>query len=283
MALPKTPLVLYDIAMRPPFAENCCSNNCWKARLALNFKALPYTTTWVPLPEVASTRRRLGVPACRKFADGSDFLTLPLLSDPDAGVLVGDSFDIAVHLQRTYPFAGAGNLFPPLPARVAGYRYGDVALPIPLTECRDADGFGDYAQFNVEVDAAFSANLGMAARGTPFDPAWEEEIKASWAKRAGVRSWDDFQLEGAAREAVKKGMEAMMGRLWKEVLTEGGKEGDGVFMLGETPCYADLIVGGWLRLLRATLGREEWEEVRGWQGGFWGRLHDALEVYAKVK
>lgn len=283
MAPPATPLILYDIAMRPPFAENCCSNNCWKARLALNFKALPYTTEWVPLPDVASTRRRLGVPACRKFADGSDFLTLPILSDPNAGALIGDSFDIAVHLQRKYPDAGVGSLFPPLPARVVGYRYGDVALPIPLTECRDADGFGDYARFNVEVDAAFSANLGLASKCMPFDPVWEEEIKASWAKRAGLKSWDDIKIEGEVREKVKEGMKAMMGRLWEEVLTEGGREGDGVFVLGKTPCHADLIVGGWLRLLRATLGKEEWEEVRGWHGGFWGRQHDALEVYAEVK
>ncbi|KAK1834282.1 hypothetical protein QBC39DRAFT_343773 [Podospora conica] len=281
-ALPTTPLVLYDIAMRPPFESNCCSNNCWKVRLALNFKALPYTTTWVPLPEIASTRRRLGVPACRKFADGSDYQTLPIVSDPSTGALLGDSFDIAVYLQRTYPSAGAGDLFPPLPARVAGYRYGEVTLPIPLTECRDAAGHGDYARFNFEVDAAFSANMGMAVGGLPFDPVWEEEIKASWAKRVGMKSWDDFKVEGEVREAVKKGMEAMMGRLW-EVLVEGERGGGRVFVLGETPCYADFIVGGWLRLLRATLGREEWDEVRSWQGGFWGRLHDALEIYAEVK
>lgn len=105
-------IVFYDIAMRPPVEENSCAVNPWKTRLALNFKGVPYTTSWVPLPDISKVRSKLKVPPCRKFADGSDFYTLPIIEDPTTGSLVGDSFDIAVYLQKTYPNSGAGDLFP---------------------------------------------------------------------------------------------------------------------------------------------------------------------------
>ena len=68
---PLKPLKFYDIAFRAPRKETNTAPNPWKARLALNFKALPYVTTWVPLPDVEKVRRNLQVPACRKFGDGS--------------------------------------------------------------------------------------------------------------------------------------------------------------------------------------------------------------------
>ena len=112
-SIPSSPIVFYDIAMRPPVEKNCCSPNPWKTRLALNFKGLPYSTSWVALPDIAKVRSSLKVPPCRKFADGTDFFTLPVIEDPATDSLVGDSFDIAVYLQNTYPNSGAGDLFPP--------------------------------------------------------------------------------------------------------------------------------------------------------------------------
>ncbi|KAF8941926.1 hypothetical protein BGZ47_007039, partial [Haplosporangium gracile] len=96
-----TGLVFYDVAMRPPFTTTCCAANPWKSRYALNFKKVPYSTSWVQLPDITKVRRALGVPASRKFADGTDFYTLPMLSDPTHGAIVGDSFDIAIYLQKT--------------------------------------------------------------------------------------------------------------------------------------------------------------------------------------
>ncbi|OJD30937.1 glutathione s-transferase [Diplodia corticola] len=271
-----SPIAFYDIAQRPPVEKNACAPNPWKSRLALNFKALPYTTTWVPLPDVAKVRNSLKVPACRKFADGTDFLTLPIIEDPATESSVGDSFDIAVYLQKTYPDSGAGDLFPP---QTIDYVFTpDAAILVPLSDCSESD-FPEYAKFNANVDAAFSAHVPLSVQGFPFDPATAEASKAEFVRRAGVSSWDDFALAGEVRAKMMESFRNTLGGLGKLFERDAG----GPFLLGAKACYADLIVGAWLRMMRATLPESEWEELRSWHGGLYGRLHDALEVYAEMK
>ncbi|GAD94371.1 conserved hypothetical protein [Paecilomyces variotii No. 5] len=271
---PSNPIVFYDIATRPPVEKTCCSPNPWKARQALNFKGVPFSTKWVSLPDIAKVRSGLGVPPCRKFADGTDFYTLPIIEDPTTGSKVGDSFDIAVYLQKTYPDSGAGHLFPP---QTLDFVFSQDIL-VPLSECNNAE-YPEYAKFNMSVDAAFSTHVLLGVQNFPFDPATEEAAKAEFLRRAGARSWDDFKLEGEAREKVKDSLRNMLGELGKLFL----RDPSGPFILGAKASYADMIVGAWLRMLRATLPESEWEELRRWHDGLFGRLHDALEVWAEVK
>jgi glutathione S-transferase len=274
--IPSSPIVFYDIATRPPVEENCCSPNPWKTRLALNFKGLPYSTSWVALPDITKVRSSLKVPPCRRFADGTDFFTLPIIEDPATNSLVGDSFDIAVYLRNTYPNSGAGDLFP---SQTLDYVLThDFALLVPLSECRESE-FPEYAKFNVNVDAAFSAHVQLTVQGFPFDPVTAEISKAEFVRRAGVTCWEDFALVGKEREKMKDSFRNMLGGLAKLFL----RDTSGPFLLGTRASYADLIVGAWLRMMRATLPKSEWEEVRSWHGGLFGRLHDALEVHAEVK
>lgn len=242
---------------------------------ALNFKAIDYSTTWVALPDVTKVRSNLNVPACRKFADGSDFFTLPIIDDPSTNEKVGDSFDIAVYLQKTYPDSGAGDLFPP---QTLDYTFSHDPILVPLSECNESE-FPEYAKFNMNVDAAFSTHALLAAYGFPFDPATAETTKAEFVRRAGVSSWEDFKLVGEARGGAKESLRGMLGGLAKVFQ----KDSSGPFVLGAKACYADFIVGAWLRMMRGTLPAGEWEELRGWHEGIFGQLHDALEVYADVK
>lgn len=273
--LPSTPITFYDIAPKPPVHKNCFAPNPWKTRQALNFKQLPYNTTWVPLPDIPKVRASLHVPACRKFADGSDFFTLPIINDPATGSLVGDSFDIAVYLQKNYPDSGAGDLFPP---QKLDYVFKQDPILIPLSEC-DGSDYPEYAKFNVNVDAAFTMHTQLAVQGFPFDPATEEASKAEFVRRAGVSCWEDFALVGEARAKMLASLRDMLGGLGK--LFE--RDARGPFLLGSRASYADLMVGAWLRMLSVTLPAGEWEQVRGWHGGIFGRLFDALEVYREVK
>ncbi|PYH49138.1 uncharacterized protein BP01DRAFT_352657 [Aspergillus saccharolyticus JOP 1030-1] len=280
-----TPLTFYDIATRPPAQENSCSPNPTKTRLALNFKSLPYNTTWVPLPDVSAVRQSLHLPACRQFADGSDFYTLPILHDPNTNTLVGDSFDIAIHLQNTYPSSGHGDLFPPQPLN---YTFPQDPPPIvPLSATRDTSAnpalLEPYARFNVHVDAAFTAHTPLTVQGFPFDPATEETVKAEFVRRAQlagapVQNWADFKCEGEYRKSLLESFEKTLGGLAEAFARDGGP-----FVLGERVSYADFIVGGWLRMFRVMLPLEEWEMVSGWHGGVFGRLYAALEVFAEVK
>lgn len=269
-----SPIVFYDIATRPPAEETCSSPNPWKTRLALNFKNRPFSTTWVPLPDIGKVRSGLNVPPCRKFADGTDFFTLPIIEDPATGSFLGDSYDIAVYLQKTYPDSGAGNLFPP---QTLDFNFSHPAILVPLSDIRDKE-FTEYAKFNMNVDAAFTAHTQLTLQGFPFDPATLDSVKAEFIRRAGVKSWDDFALEGEAREKMMKSLKEMLGNLAKLFL----RDNSGPFLLGTKPTYADLIVGAWLRMMSATLPGGEWAEVRSWHDGLFGQLHDALEVYAKA-
>ncbi|KAJ3545342.1 hypothetical protein NM208_g2546 [Fusarium decemcellulare] len=97
--------------------------------------------------------------------------------------------------------------------------------------------------------------------GMPLDPARVEEIKAEFAREKLMESFRD-----------------MLGDLAKLF-----EKTDGPFLLGQQASYADFIVGAWLRMSLVALPKSEWEEARSWHGGVFGRLHDALDVYAEVK
>ncbi|ORX95286.1 hypothetical protein K493DRAFT_315052 [Basidiobolus meristosporus CBS 931.73] len=269
-------LVFYDIAMRPPVTKTCCSPNPWKSRYALNFKKVPYSTTWVQLPDITKVRREFGLPASRKLADGSDFYTLPMLSDPAHNAKLGDSFDIAIHLQKTYPDSGSGDLLPP---QKLDYRFPhDLTMVVPLSERNDIE-FADYSVFNMHVDAAFTIHSQLMAHGIPFDPTIEHLAKAEFVRRANATSWDDLALRGEEREKLKKSFcdtLAPLADLFK-------REPSGPFLLGTQASYADFIVGGWLKMMQGTLPEAEWEEAKAWHDGTFGKLHDALQVFAEVK
>ncbi|KAJ5311748.1 hypothetical protein N7476_007608 [Penicillium atrosanguineum] len=237
-----TPLVtFYDIAFGPPMAETTCAPNPWKARYALNAKAVPYKTTWVPMLDISKVRLAMGVPAARKFADGSDYHTLPMITDSSTDSIVGDSFDIAIHMQTHYADSGVKDLFPP---QKLDYVFEhDLAIFAPLSG-RDEGVCGDYVRFNHNVDAAFSAHVMLMAHGLPFDSVSGDDVRAEFARRAGVPTWDDLAVRGEKR-----------GVLW---------------------------VGGWLKFMKGTLTSDEWEEARTWHDGVFGRLFDALEKYAEV-
>lgn len=119
----------------------------------------------------------------------------------------------------------------------------------------------------------------LAVQNIPFDPATAEITKAEFVRRAGVSCWEDFTLVGEEREKVKTSLRNTLGELAKLFL----RDTSGPFLLGTRASYADFIVGGWLRMMWGTLPASEWKELRSWHEGAFGRLHDALQVYAEVK
>ncbi|KAG6181072.1 hypothetical protein E4U36_004314 [Claviceps purpurea] len=299
---PSTHLTLYDIVSRPPVKTTCFAPNPWKARFALNFKAVPYRTVWVSVPDIPTLRSEtLRMPPTRFYADGSPYATLPILHDPNAspspstqnadsdsdsgnhhpprGVLIGDSFDIATHLEAQYPLSGTGHLFPPIKDLLAPpSTIDDTIFPIPLSEIRAQSPHAQYSHFNNQVDALFSAHVQFMAYYMPLDPSSAEATKAEFVRRAGASSWEDFRLDEEKREAMKMSLRDALGVHLVGLLR---RDESGPFVLGERATYADFIVGAWLKMIERTVPGE-WEEMRGWHGGVFGELHDALEKFAGV-
>ncbi|KAJ5530397.1 hypothetical protein N7527_003790 [Penicillium freii] len=271
-----TPMTFYDIALAPPVTKHACSPNPWKSRFALNFKNTPYKTTWVPLLDISSVRAPLNIPASRKFADGSPYPTLPVLSDPASGRIVGDSFEIATYLQEQYPSSGAGDLFP---AQELDFVFvHDLGKNPPIAEVQGVEGpAAAYVKFNTHVDAVFSANARLMVHDFPFDPAVAEECKAMFSKRVGV-PWEALAVGAEERGELLKVFEEALGGLAKLYTTDSS----GPFLLGSRASYGDFIVGGWLRMSRGMLPVEEWKALKGWHSGVFGRLDEALEEFSQM-
>lgn len=222
-------------------------------RYALNFKGVNYRTEWVELPDVTSVRKSLEVPANRTHRDGSPFYTLPIIKNLSTSEVVGDSFEIAQYLDKTYP--DAPSLFP-------------ASSTISL----------DGRAFNAQVDVIFTNHVIICIHGLPFNPQTAEISKKTFVERAGKENWDELTVRGEERTKTIEAFKAALGDL-AEVY--GKKKGP--FLEDNVPSYADLIVGGWLQFFKATLPLEEWQAIETWHDGTWGKLFKALGKYADIK
>lgn len=263
-------IVFYDIAFATPREINTCAPNPWKARYALNFKTVAYSTQWVQMSDISKVRQSLGVPAGRRFADGTDFYTLPILEDSKSGSIIGDSFDIADYLQNTYPELGSGDLFPLQQLDYKCPVFLDVLVPLSQ---RNDHIHADYAQFNTQVDMAFTLHTQLMVDGMRWSPEVAEDIKAEFLRRAGMKSWDEMRVFGEARDKLKQSLQNTL----RDLAGMFQRDSTGPFLLGNQPSYADIIVGGWLRMMSKTLPENEWDEIQTWYDGVFGKLHVALQ------
>lgn len=266
------PLIFYDISST--VEPRSYAPNPSKSRLALSFKRIPFKTTWVDILDISDVRRGLGCPARRKFDDGSDFYTLPILQDPASGKVLGDSFDIADYLENAFPDSG-GCLFPPDSTR-NGLDYEsphkDTPFFAPLT-CTYGSKHEAYARFNVHIDATFTVNMALYGQYLPFNPRTADAVKALFAKRAHLSSWDVICIQGEAREPLKAAFKADLTSLAQLYMVHD----TGPYLEGSQANYADLIVGGWLNMLSVIMPEAEWKDFRTWHDGVFARLHDALQ------
>ncbi|KAB5513588.1 hypothetical protein GE09DRAFT_628347 [Coniochaeta sp. 2T2.1] len=273
MSDPSFPLILYDISS--PLRPTSYAPNPSKSRLALSLKRIPFKTQWVDILSIPSVRQGLHCPAVRKLDDGSDYFTLPMLQDPATGKVIGDSFDIANYLDEHFPGPPERTLFP-AHTTGTGLDYEsplkDTAFFAPLTS--NLGGKNEaYARFNMHVDTTFSAHVVLVGEYLPFNPETAEEVKRVFVKRAHLQSWDQLKVRGEARKQLFAAFETALTSLADLFKVHEF----GPYLEGERANYADLIVGGWLNMLSATMPEEEWKQFRGWHGGVFGRLHDALQ------
>jgi len=195
--------------------------------------------------------------------NGKDVYTVPVLQDPNTGMVVSDSFAIVEYVDRVYPTVpSSGEQFEQPEARQVFEGEGEKALI-----------------------KAFDDALGMATRGAlrwmmvRAKEVMVEEVKewfvAMHEERLGIK-WEEISPEGSDvrrehKDALKAALDVVDG--WYR------RSGDGKWVQGDRFSYADCLVGAYMFWYNRVLAKEDWEEVCEWNGGRWAKvLKDVEEV-----
>ncbi|CDO68535.1 hypothetical protein BN946_scf184998.g32 [Trametes cinnabarina] len=252
------PLVFYDI---PGDVEGTAwSPNTWRIRYTLNYKQLPYTTTWVEYPSIASTCQSLGVPPTSAWPSGAPMYTLPALHDPSTATSLSGSLAIALYLDREYP---------------------DTPHVIP-------DGTAAlHAAFDAAFTDAVSPHMQMLVMSVMVRERRLHEESMAYYRKAREWQWggsmDEWAPPGTdARRAHWRGLQEAFGtvKTWLDPIGGDGRR----FVTGDRPAFADFVVAGRLMWMKKILGQnsDEWKAVEAWHHGRWARLLGDMERYARV-
>ncbi|KAF2724507.1 hypothetical protein K431DRAFT_291599 [Polychaeton citri CBS 116435] len=248
-------ITLYDLKSRGRCA--CWSPNVWKARLALNYKNIPYKTHWLEHQTIAPTLEPLGIPPNKgPYVSPHTVPTIHIPSPEDSYMM--DSQAIATYLDETHPS-------PPL--RLTDPSYASTTLaPISSLLARAA----------IPLFPVFMPRIGRDV----IVESSSEYFHENQAKRFGMPM---AQLEAArggdaAWEAAKPAIEAL-GALVQQGGGGKGEAESGPFVLGAEVSYADFVIAAFLESLR-RIGPDMYEKAIGYDGtGALERLHGACKPW----
>lgn len=223
-------------------------------RFCLNFKGIPYKTEWLEYPDIEDHCKKFGIQSTSKKANGEPHYTLPAIHDSSTGVYLSDSFPIAEYLEKTYP--DKPSLFP-------------------------NNTLGLQATFdNLFRDTALTPlwRFILPAVGTSLNPP----------SNVYFRRTREASFGKPLEEVIPQGDEAITE--WAKFKDGLGKvdvwysKSGGPFLLGNTPSWADLVIGSWVIWLRIVWGEgsKEWKDISSWHEGRWGKLLDDLKQYQTV-
>ncbi|KAG5652519.1 hypothetical protein H0H81_004750 [Sphagnurus paluster] len=243
------PITFYDIPCK--VTDKSWSPNTWKTRYSLNFKRLPFDTTWVEFPDIPAVSKKIGaLPTSAKA--GAPHHTLPAIHDPSTGSTIADSVLIAEYLDATYP--DTPKLFPP------GTRALQLAfIDAFMLRLRPIQEFVMLPIYNI------------------LNPASEGFFRSTREETFG-RTLEQIAPTGAAGEEqwakLKEGLGVVHGWL------EKGKA-DGPFVLGQEPAFVDFFLASYIQWLKVIWGEDsvEWKDISSWHDGRWVALVKALEKY----
>ncbi|EAW09382.1 glutathione S-transferase family protein [Aspergillus clavatus NRRL 1] len=244
-----TPLHFFDINSTLPGPSKSWSPNTLKTRIALNYKRIPYTQSWVSYPDIAPLLSSLAVPKSpTQTAYTLPAITHDSVTSNPTGTLM-DSLAIAHHLEATFPT-------PPL------FPSGDASYALALA-------------VHKLISIAFSTArpLILPPVADFLDPRAQEYFVRTRSAAFGqpladVRPRDPERVRALTADTLKDlEIVVQMLRGWE------GKKSNGPFFEGETAGYADFIVVAFLawaeradqELWRAILGLGEGELERLWE------------------
>ncbi|KAF8119248.1 hypothetical protein EV363DRAFT_1387447 [Boletus edulis] len=231
------PLVLYDILTKLP--GNSCSPNPAKSRFVLSHKKLPFDTVFVEYCDIAPKMKEIGASPNKR--DGSTVYTLPVLSDPNTGALITDSWAIAVYLDETYP---EKPVFP------KGSR-------------------GLIRSFDSAVGALLGPSFGFTLlRSSQILNEHGQKFFINSREAFFGEKVDEWSPEGPKRDAHWEALEQKYygsAKLWYEEI-------EGEWVMGDTFSYADIIFAAHSFWLKKVCRDDEWKRIASLHDGRWKRL-----------
>ncbi|KZT34023.1 hypothetical protein SISSUDRAFT_1053431 [Sistotremastrum suecicum HHB10207 ss-3] len=246
-------ITFYDIPSRAP--SGTWSPNAWKTRFALGFKGVPHKTQWVEFPDVAQTIKAINGAPTSKLPDGSDFYTLPVISDPNVPgktpTVISDSWNIALYLDKHFPSAPL--LIPP----------GTAILQEIYTEKVE------------ELFLAPAAGLIVSLVPSVLN---EGSLDYFIKTREFVfgKKLEELAPVGPVRDAALKGLEANLGKI-AGLLDKYGEGREQLFIAGDEAIYADLLFAAFLEWIKIVAEKEVWSHIKTWHGGRWERFLTTVE------
>ncbi|KAG0699315.1 hypothetical protein DFH29DRAFT_937338 [Suillus ampliporus] len=241
------PIIFYDI---PTIVQGQpLSPNTMKTRYCLTFKGLPFETVWLECPKIKPFYEQNFLTPTSSVINGTptSMHTLPVIMDPNTNRFISDSFAIAQYLDEQYP--DTPRVLP----------YGTTAL---------------VHVFNTAYLDAIKGTLmmGIVESAQKLNPESREHVIRTRTEQFGI-PWEQFALAEKREEQwneLRAACNTMDGWYAKS---------SGQFVLGDTPCFADFIVAGRFKWMQYCFEKQEWEEVKSWNGGRWGKLVDATDKY----
>ncbi|CAK3950952.1 related to glutathione S-transferase [Lecanosticta acicola] len=208
-------IILYDLPSKGRSA--CWSLNPWKARLALNYKGVPYKTEWVEYPDLAPKFKALGIPPNSPETNPNAEYSSPAIKLPD-GRYIMDSLAAARELEQLQPSPSL-------------HIHGN-----------------DYA--NRTQEAVGQIMKGLAPIAMPriperlLNPSSAEYFHTTREKRFGMPLSELAQSDKAGERAwstAEPGFGAV-----KALLVENG---NGPYIQGGEPSFADFVLAGFWRFM----------------------------------
>ncbi|KAG6826521.1 hypothetical protein H0H92_015493 [Tricholoma furcatifolium] len=251
-----TPLVLYDIITAK--GHECWSPNVWRVRLALNYKQIPYRTEWVEYPDIGKVGREIGAKPTTPVPDGSGTLlwTCPMILDPNhldaegKATAVSESSIIIKYLDDTYP---------------------EIKVIPDGTEAMQQ------AWFSLIVENVHSRIKFVAVPRCPdiLSPRGREYFITTREKW-----WGPLDKMCPDRETAWKAVQEGLDNVAQALDANGGKEN--LRVVPGKPTYADFVLVAPLLWARSTVTEEEFETLKSWNDGRWGKIVEQSEPLLRV-
>ncbi|KAF7337792.1 Glutathione S-transferase-like protein ustS [Mycena sanguinolenta] len=234
-------ITLYDIASTHP-------GQAWSPNTAKARQGIPHKTVFLEYPEIEPLCKKLGA---KPTSQTSLQYTLPVIYDPSTNAVVSNSIEIAQYLDATYP-----NTPRLIPEGTAAFHYA-------FTEAFEAT-LPPLLVYTLPASLPF------------LNSASQDYFRRTREELFGGRRLEDVTPTGDEHAVMWKRLEDAFGTIDGWIRKNGA---DSKYFMGDTLCYADISVAGWLRWTKMVLGKDQWESILTWHGGRWASLMKELEKY----